>query len=57
MRSDSDLRDVVLSCDTFSAFVAHEAVTAGADIINDVSGGTLDHSMLSKARQIEPCKH
>lgn len=37
--------DVVLSVDTFRASVARQAVEAGADIINDISGGTLDEAM------------
>ena len=36
---------VLISVDTFRARVALEAVRAGADIINDVSGGTLDAAM------------
>lgn len=38
--------DVVLSIDTFYGDVAREAVLAGASIINDVSAGTLDPTML-----------
>ena len=34
--------------DTFYADVAREAVRAGADIINDVSGGSLDGRMLEQ---------
>ncbi|WP_247234927.1 dihydropteroate synthase [Telluribacter sp. SYSU D00476] len=37
--------DALISVDTFRAGVALEAVRAGADIINDVSGGTLDAAM------------
>lgn len=36
----------VLSIDTFRANVAEEAVNAGADIVNDISGGELDNGML-----------
>ena len=35
-----------LSADTFRASVAAEAVAAGADLVNDVGGGTLDPEML-----------
>lgn len=35
-----------LSVDTYYAEVARQAADAGADIINDVSGGTLDAAML-----------
>jgi len=36
-----------ISVDTFRAGVAAEAVAAGADLINDIGGGTLDAEMLS----------
>jgi dihydropteroate synthase len=36
-----------LSVDTWRARVAREAVAAGAAIVNDISGGTLDPDMLS----------
>lgn len=39
--------DAVVSVDTFRASVARECVEAGADIINDVSGGTLDPDMFA----------
>jgi len=39
--------DVPISIDTRSAVVARAAVAAGADIVNDVSGGTHDPDMLS----------
>lgn len=35
-----------LSVDTYNAKVAKEAVSAGADLINDVSGGHIDPAML-----------
>lgn len=35
-----------ISIDTYRASVAKEAVAAGADIINDISGGLLDEAML-----------
>lgn len=35
-----------ISIDTYRAKVAEEAVKAGADLVNDVSGGTLDPMML-----------
>ena len=38
--------DAFLSADTFRAAVAAEAVAAGADMINDIGGGTLDADML-----------
>ena len=41
-----------LSVDTFRAGLAAEAVAAGADIINDISGGTLDAEMLPTAGRL-----
>ncbi|WP_317172687.1 dihydropteroate synthase [Hymenobacter polaris] len=35
-----------ISADTFRAAVAAEAVAAGADLVNDIGGGTLDAEML-----------
>ncbi|RZK14435.1 MAG: dihydropteroate synthase, partial [Hymenobacter sp.] len=35
-----------ISIDTFRASVAAEAVAAGADLVNDIGGGTLDADML-----------
>ncbi len=36
----------IISVDTYHAKVAAEAVAAGASIVNDVSGGTLDQEMI-----------
>lgn len=41
--------DALISIDTFRASVAHQAVEAGAAIINDVAGGTLDPAMFETA--------
>ncbi|AKP51865.1 dihydropteroate synthase [Cyclobacterium amurskyense] len=38
--------DNLVSIDTFRSEVAKEAVMAGADIVNDISGGELDRQML-----------
>jgi dihydropteroate synthase len=38
--------DVFISVDTYHASVAEQAVAAGASIINDISGGTMDGDML-----------
>ena len=40
------LRDAWISIDTYNATVAHEAVHAGAMMVNDVSGGRFDKKML-----------
>lgn len=37
---------VLISVDTYRARVAEAAVAAGADIVNDVSGGSMDRDML-----------
>lgn len=49
IRSDGDdtLSQAVISVDTTRSAVARAAVKAGADIINDISGGTYDRAMLS----------
>lgn len=41
----SQFPDALISVDTFRASVARQAVEAGACLINDVSGGTLDEAM------------
>lgn len=42
-----EVSDIPISIDTRNARVAREAIEAGADIVNDVSGGTHDPEMLS----------
>jgi dihydropteroate synthase len=42
-----------LSIDTFYASVAQEAVQAGADMVNDVSGGDLDQEMYQVVSQLK----
>ncbi|HEU4719659.1 MAG TPA: dihydropteroate synthase [Bacteroidia bacterium] len=37
--------DVFISVDTFRSSVAGKAIAEGADIINDISGGTMDENM------------
>ncbi len=46
LREDSQLVHMPVSIDTFHASVARAAVSAGADMVNDVSGGALDAHML-----------
>jgi dihydropteroate synthase len=43
----SAVSDVVISIDTRHALVAQTAIVAGADIVNDISGGSFDDKMLS----------
>ena len=47
------LPGAVISVDTFRAGVAREAVQAGAHIINDVSGGTLDAEMYATVADLK----
>ena len=46
IRLRSEFDKIAISVDTYRASVAVEAVKAGANIINDVSAGTLDPEML-----------
>ena len=46
-------RGIKTSVDTMRASVAEEAVGAGASVINDVSGGLADDSMLKTAAELE----
>ncbi|KAF1946883.1 folic acid synthesis protein FOL1, partial [Clathrospora elynae] len=46
IRSLPEARDIVISIDTYRAGVAVEAIAAGADMINDISGGLMDDDML-----------
>ncbi|HEY0895675.1 MAG TPA: dihydropteroate synthase, partial [Sphingobacteriaceae bacterium] len=45
--------DAVLSVDTFRAEVARAAVSEGAQIINDISAGTLDPEMFATAAELK----
>ncbi len=44
--------EALLSVDTIHATVAQKAVDAGADLINDISGGTLDASMFGTVARL-----
>lgn len=44
---------IPISIDTTSAEVAEAAIEAGANIINDISGGTYDQTMLTTAAKLE----
>lgn len=44
---------VIISIDTFRAEVAHEAVHAGASIINDISAGELDANMFQTVAELK----
>jgi dihydropteroate synthase len=43
----------IISADTFRSEVARKAAAAGADMINDVSGGTLDEKMYSTVAALQ----
>ncbi|MDE7426218.1 MAG: dihydropteroate synthase [Muribaculaceae bacterium] len=45
--------DIPLSVDTFRAEVAVRAIEAGADIVNDISGGKLDPEMVPAVAQLQ----
>ena len=45
--------DAVLSIDTYRASVAKAAVEIGADMINDISGGTFDPDMIPTIGQLQ----
>ncbi|KAF2877557.1 folic acid synthesis protein-like protein [Massariosphaeria phaeospora] len=47
IRSLPEAKQVAISIDTYRADVAREAIEAGADIVNDVSAGTMAEDMLS----------
>jgi dihydropteroate synthase len=46
-------RRIPISVDTFHASVARAAVAAGADLVNDVSGGLADAGMLAAAAELQ----
>ena len=52
IRRHSAGKDICISIDTYRASVAAEAISAGADMINDISAGTLDAAMLPTAASL-----
>uniref|UniRef100_A0A1D1ZNB3 Pterin-binding domain-containing protein n=1 Tax=Auxenochlorella protothecoides TaxID=3075 RepID=A0A1D1ZNB3_AUXPR len=52
LRECEDLREIPLSIDTFYSGVAERAVLAGADIVNDVSGGRHDPAMFAAVAEL-----
>ena len=44
--------DCFLSIDTYQSTVAQEAVTAGADMVNDISAGEIDAEMISTVARL-----
>lgn len=47
IRSIPEAQNIAISVDTYRARVAEETINAGANMINDVSAGTMDDAMLS----------
>ncbi len=47
IRQHSEIQNIPISIDTSKSVVARSAIQAGADIVNDVSGGKYDPQMLS----------
>ena len=45
--------DILISVDTFRASVALNAINAGANIINDISGGTMDDEMFPLVAKLQ----
>jgi dihydropteroate synthase len=45
--------EALISADTFRASVAEKAIEAGANIINDISGGTMDNAMFSTIAKLQ----
>lgn len=45
--------DAIISIDTFRSQIARQAVEAGADIINDVSGGQIDEQMFGSIAEMQ----
>jgi dihydropteroate synthase len=45
--------EAILSIDTFRAKVAEEAIAAGAHLINDIAGGTLDAGMFAMVAKLK----
>lgn len=52
LRSNPKTQDTPISIDTFHHQVAAAAVEAGADLVNDVTGGSLDPQMFSTVARL-----
>ena len=50
---NAEFPEAILSIDTFRERVAQEAIAAGAHIVNDVSGGTLDAEMFNTVAALQ----
>ena len=45
--------DILLSVDTFRSRIASEGIRAGASLINDISGGDIDHDMFETIGRLQ----
>lgn len=52
IRGHPQSSEIVLSVDTYRASVAEAAIEAGADMVNDISAGILDPSLLSTVARL-----
>lgn len=52
LRQQSQLQQIPISIDTTKAAVAQAAINAGADLVNDISGGKFDPQMLSTVARL-----
>jgi dihydropteroate synthase len=52
IRQHPDIQNIPISIDTTKASVARSAIAAGADIINDVSGGQFDENMFETVARL-----
>ncbi|KAL8678897.1 MAG: hypothetical protein Q9186_004791 [Xanthomendoza sp. 1 TL-2023] len=52
IRSDPAFKSILLSIDTYHSSVVRACVEAGADIINDVSGGLMDKNMFATVAEL-----
>jgi dihydropteroate synthase len=46
-------KDCIISIDTYHSKVAAEAVAAGASIVNDISGGSMDNNMIATVAALQ----
>ncbi len=53
IRQDPEIGQIPISIDTTKSAVAQAAIVAGADLINDVSGGVLDSQMFEIVAQLD----
>lgn len=52
LRQDATFAQVPISVDTLRSTVAQAAIQAGADVVNDISGGVADGAMLTTVAQL-----